>query len=115
KGETTVTVLHFVAGNAIFRIDDNAGKCSIKETETPYPFLCLATDPFNRKRMYAGTFDNGLWFSDDTGLTWEKAGSSISSDRVPSVAVSQTETVNGHGVVWAGTEPSMLFRSEDGG
>ncbi len=32
-----------------------------------------------------------------------------------SVAVSRLERVNGRGVVYAGTEPSALFRSEDGG
>src|SRR5699024_6137939 len=32
-----------------------------------------------------------------------------------SVPVSTTEIINGFGVVWVGTEPSCLFRSEDGG
>ena len=32
-----------------------------------------------------------------------------------SVAVSEAEQVNGHGVVYAGTEPSAIFRSEDRG
>lgn len=110
-----MAVLHFVAGNSICRIDDDKSECSITETKTPHPFLCLATDPFNPERMYAGTFDNGLWISGDGGRKWHKAGDGITSDRVSSVAVSQAEVVNGYGVVWAGTEPSRLFRSEDGG
>ena len=32
-----------------------------------------------------------------------------------SVAVNQAEQVNGYGVVYAGTEPSAIFRSEDRG
>lgn len=110
-----MTVLHFVADDAIFRIEDHTDECTLMETKTPHPFLCLAADPFNLDRMYAGTFDNGLWVSNDGGDTWEKSGSGITSDRIPSVAVSPTESINGYGVVWVGTEPSMLFRSEDGG
>lgn len=109
-----MTVLQFVAGDSIFRIEDHTD-ATLTETKTPHPFLCLAADPFNRNRMYAGTFDNGLWVSDDGGVTWKKSGDGMSSNRIPSVAVSPTESVNGYGVVWAGTEPSMLFRSEDGG
>src|SRR5699024_2167756 len=42
-------------------------------------------------------------------------GTGITHNRVMSVAVSPTEVRNGYRVVWAGTEPSGLFRSEDGG
>ena len=110
-----MTLLHFVAGDAIFRIEDNTDENTIVERKTPHPFLSLAVDPFHPDRMYAGTFNNGLWISDDSGKTWNKAGGGITSDRIPSVAVSKTESFNGYGVVWVGTEPSMLFRSEDGG
>jgi hypothetical protein len=43
------------------------------------------------------------------------AGASDTFAQVMSVAVSAAERHAGAGVVWAGTEPSAIFRSEDGG
>jgi hypothetical protein len=76
---------------------------------------CLAADPLQPNRVYCGTFGDGLWRSSDAGNNWAPVGEGINSDKVMAVAVSAAERVNGHGVVWAGTEPSMLFSSEDGG
>ncbi|WP_449354635.1 WD40/YVTN/BNR-like repeat-containing protein [Virgibacillus natechei] len=77
--------------------------------------MCLAADPTHPGRLYGGTFDDGLWISDDSGKTREPAGKGIAHNWVMSVAVSPTEERNGYLVVWAGTEPSGLFRSGDGG
>lgn len=75
---------------------------------------CVATDPLNPARVYAGTFDRGLWRSADAGASWEPAGEVVSGS-VTAVAVSRSERAGGHGVVYAGTEPSALYRSEDAG
>jgi photosystem II stability/assembly factor-like uncharacterized protein len=76
---------------------------------------CVAVDPLRAQRVYCGTFDQGVWRSDDAGNTWEPAGEGIAHRLVMATAISATERVNGSGVVYAGTEPSALFRSEDGG
>ena len=76
---------------------------------------CLAADPLRPERVYCGTFEHGLWVSPDAGATWRPAGAGITHAPVMAVAVSVLERVGEHGVVWAGTEPSALFRSEDGG
>jgi hypothetical protein len=76
---------------------------------------CLAYDPLRPEHVYCGTFDRGLWRSEDAGKSWQPAGEGISHPAVMAVAVSATERVDGRGVVYAGTEPSALFRSEDGG
>lgn len=76
---------------------------------------CLAIDPHRPERVYCGTFDAGLWRSDDAGDSWQPVDGALPHDEVMAVAVSPRETVNGWGVLWAGTEPSKLFRSEDGG
>ena len=34
---------------------------------------------------------------------------------ITSITISSNEQVNGYGVVYVGTEPSALFRSENGG
>jgi photosystem II stability/assembly factor-like uncharacterized protein len=76
---------------------------------------CVAIDPFKPTRVYCGTFGKGLWASDDSGDTWRQIGHHEITSPVTSLAVSPKEQVaNGFGVVYVGTEPSMLYRSEDG-
>ena len=76
---------------------------------------CLAVDPLHQEQVYCGTFDQGLWLSRDAGKSWTPVGvgEGIAHEKVLSVAVSATERVKGYSVVYAGTEPTALFRSED--
>jgi photosystem II stability/assembly factor-like uncharacterized protein len=76
---------------------------------------CVAVDPRDPDRVYVGTFDDGLYASDDGGSTWRVAWEGITDRRVMSVNVSASHVVNGVSVLYAGTEPSNLYRSEDGG
>jgi photosystem II stability/assembly factor-like uncharacterized protein len=80
-----------------------------------HPTQCVAIDPLKPSRIYCGTFGDGLWLSTDGGGTWSPAGEGIAHGEVMSIAVSAAERVGDHGVVWAGTEPSAIYRSEDGG
>ncbi len=75
----------------------------------------IAIDPLRPQQVYCGTFDQGLWRSDNAGDTWEHVGPGITHESVMAVAVSKTERAGDYGVVYAGTEPTALFRSEDGG
>lgn len=76
---------------------------------------CLAVDSLHPQRVYCGTFERGLWRSENAGETWEPVGPGIAEAAVTAVAVSTTERVGDAGVLFAGTEPSALYRSEDGG
>lgn len=76
---------------------------------------CLAVDPHRPQQVYCGTFDAGLWCSDDAGATWNPVTGELPHPAVTAVAVSPLEEQRGAGVLWAGTEPSALFRSEDSG
>lgn len=87
---------------------------------------CIAIDPLLPERVYCGTFGRGLWRSEDAGRTWQPIGepgeamepddgTGIPSAKITALAVSRTERSNGYGVVYAGTEPASLYRSEDGG
>ncbi len=87
---------------------------------------CIAVDPFQKNRVYCGTFGRGLWLSDDSGDSWRPIGDSyryfdfpkedgILHSSITSITISSNEQVNGYGVVYVGTEPSALFRSENGG
>src|ERR1700759_2291685 len=76
---------------------------------------CIAVDPHDPNRVYVGTFDDGLYASDDGGESWREAWHGIKDRRVPAVSVSRSHVHEGVSVVYAGTEPSNLYRSEDGG
>jgi hypothetical protein len=76
---------------------------------------CVAVDPHDPDRVYVGTFDKGLYATDDAGASWRSDGQGLADRRVLSVAVSPSHRESGSSVVYAGTEPSNLYRSEDGG
>jgi photosystem II stability/assembly factor-like uncharacterized protein len=76
---------------------------------------CVAVDPRDPHRVYVGTFDDGLYATDDGGETWREAWEGIADARVMAVSVSPSHQAGGISVVYAGTEPSNLYRSEDGG
>ena len=88
--------------------------------------VCVAADPIRPEVVYCGTFGTGLWKSEDAGSSWRPMGhpgnwmsccfeGGIPYPSVMAVAVSPVERAGNLGVVYAGTEPSALFRSEDGG
>lgn len=76
---------------------------------------CVARDPHRPERVYCGTSGHGLWRSDDAGYSWEMVGKGITHPHVAAVAVSPVERGTGYGIIYAGTEPSALFHSADGG
>ena len=76
---------------------------------------CLAVDPNDPRRIYAGTFGAGLFASEDGGVSWRQDQSGLGDRRVLSLAVSPSHRASGISVVYAGTEPSNLYRSQDGG
>ena len=83
---------------------------------------CIAFDPSNPSRAYCGTFGDGLWKTDDSGHTWNSIGKANSSSSntpskdVMSVSVSHLERrTNGFNTVYVGTEPTALYRFDDGG
>src|SRR5947209_10480452 len=89
-----------------------------RETESvPYGVgaRCVAIDPHDPRRVYVGTFDNGLYRSEEGGLTWRQDGQGLADRRVLSLGVSPSHRESGISVVYAGTEPSNLYRSEDAG
>lgn len=74
----------------------------------------IAVDPGDPTRLYVGTLGHGLWCSSDAGRSWQPAGPGIPYAQITAVAVAPASGP-GSGVVFAGTEPSTLSRSADGG
>ncbi|MDQ3410748.1 MAG: hypothetical protein M3509_01375 [Chloroflexota bacterium] len=75
----------------------------------------VAVDPHDPDRVFAGTFDHGVFRSGDGGASWGQVNGNVPHPRVPAVTISPYERVNGRSVVYIGTEPSNLYRSEDDG
>lgn len=86
----------------------DAGSDELRSTEgVNAPPTCLATDR-RHGRAWCGT-ENGVRRSDDGGEAWVGAG--LEGKEITALAADPTEP----GAAWAGTEPSALYRSEDGG
>jgi photosystem II stability/assembly factor-like uncharacterized protein len=100
-----------------FREFSNVSDTSDKKSDTlgPKP-PCLAFDPQNPDRAYWGTFDNGFCKTDDRGQSWYNIGKdAFSSPLITYVAVSSLNGGNRFNKVYAGTEPSAVYISDDGG
>lgn len=69
---------------------------------------CVAADPENAQRVFAGT-KNGVLASKDAGLTWQSSG--MEGQIVKSLAVS----LHDPDLIYAGTKPALMFVSRDGG
>src|SRR5262245_32952785 len=76
---------------------------------------CVAVDPRDPTRVYCGTARDGLFRSRDSGRKWEPVGAGIDHAMVTAVDVAHAEQADGFGIVYAGTEPSAVFRSDNGG
>lgn len=77
---------------------------------------CLAVDSEgDSDHVYVGTFNEGLWHSENGGGSWTSIDDQLPFDRVMALAVDPDERPNGYSMVYAGTEPSAIFRSNDGG
>ncbi len=87
---------------------------------------CVAAHPDRPDRVFCGTFGAGLHRSTDGGDSWERIGAgAIDPEETPETA--ERRGADGVSVmsvavdpadpdtIWAGTEPSAVFRSTDGG
>jgi photosystem II stability/assembly factor-like uncharacterized protein len=70
---------------------------------------CLAADPLNPNRVYAGTQGDGILRSDDGGKIWKPVG--MAGQIVKAIAASPHQP----GLVYAGGKPPVVFVSEDCG
>src|SRR5438309_4554584 len=77
--------------------------------------VCVAVDTRDPTRVYGGTAGAGLFRSRNSGRNWEPVGPGIHHPMVTAVDVANAEHADGFGIVYAGTEPSAVFRSDTGG
>lgn len=104
------TVFLSTTGSGLARASLPAsGPCVLENLLTGVDVHCLAPDPLNRNRVYAGTQNLGVLRSDDGGKSWRSAG--MARQPVMALAASPVQP----GVIYAGARPAALFVSTDGG
>jgi photosystem II stability/assembly factor-like uncharacterized protein len=108
--------LYAATSDAIAQIDSLDGeRADVTLNLEGRAVMCVAVDPHDPERIFVGTFDRGIYRTLDGGEVWESVGAGMADARVLSIAISPVDRVNGRSVVYAGTEPSRLLRSEDDG
>jgi len=75
---------------------------------------CLVAHDRHRDVLFCGTFESGVWKSENGGH-WFQVGTETVTGSVTSLAAGRRANSNGYSPLFAGTEPSALYRSDDGG
>jgi photosystem II stability/assembly factor-like uncharacterized protein len=103
-----VAYLYAATGNGIARLEEAGDAWEVVLSLRGTGAQCLAVDPDDPNTVYAGLREGGVSRTNDAGRSWVDCG--LPERGVFSLAVSVAD-----GAVYAGTEPSRLFRSDDGG
>jgi photosystem II stability/assembly factor-like uncharacterized protein len=103
-----VTRLYGTTGDGFARLDEVDGGWTVELSLQGTRAQCLAADPRDPETAYAGLREGGVRRTSDGGRSWEDCA--LPDPGVFSLAVSAVD-----GAVYAGTEPSRLFRSDDRG
>jgi hypothetical protein len=96
--------MYAATGDAIVVLTEDDGGWRATAALEGHAAQCLAVD--GSGAVLAGTRGDGVWRSPDGGRTWDAAG--LAGRDVYSIAVSAADDA-----VYAGCEPSALFRSTD--
>jgi hypothetical protein len=100
--------LYAATGDAIARLDESEGVWETLISLTGSGAQCLALDPSDPDVVYAGLREGGVRLTIDGGESWIDC--ELPAPGVFSLAVSAAD-----GAIYAGTEPSALYRSDDRG
>jgi photosystem II stability/assembly factor-like uncharacterized protein len=100
--------LYGATGDAIARLEEAGDGWRIEVSLRGSAAQCLAIDPDDPDTVYAGLREGGVRRTADGGRSWVDCA--LPEAGVFSLAVSRVD-----GAVYAGTEPSRLFRSDDRG
>ena len=103
-----MTRLYAATGDAIARLDEQDGSWKVELSLSGSGAQCLAVDPADPDTIYAGLREGHVQRTSDAGRAWVECA--LPQPGVFSLAVSAAD-----GAVYAGTEPSALYRSDDRG
>ncbi len=85
------------------------GQWRVEQRLGQYKICCLASSLCDETVVYAGTRDNGVLRSSDSGNTWTPVG--LAGNTVKSIAICKAHPAT----IYAGTKPPALYASHDGG
>src|SRR6266566_1917521 len=100
--------LYAATGDGIARLDESGEAWTVELCLPGSGAQCLAVDPKDPDTVYAGLREGGVRRTVDAGRTWFDCA-------LPEPGVFLLAMSAADGAVYAGTEPSRLFRSDDGG
>jgi hypothetical protein len=100
--------LYAATGDGIVRLDEAGDGWTVERFLDGSGAQCLSVDPRDPDTVFAGLRERGVRRTQDGGRSW--ADCALPEPGVFSLAVSAAD-----GAVYAGTEPSRLFRSDDRG
>jgi photosystem II stability/assembly factor-like uncharacterized protein len=100
--------LYAATGDAIARLDQEVGRWRTTLSLTGSGAQCLALDPADADVVYAGLREGSVQRTTNGGASWVDCA--LPAPGVFSLAVSAAD-----GAIYAGTEPSALYRSDDRG
>src|SRR5919108_276159 len=100
--------LYAATGDAIARLEERGSDWDVEVSLRGSGAQCLAVNPKESDTVFAGLRTGGVQKTTDGGRTWNDCA--LPQPGVFSLAVGSQD-----GAVYAGTEPSALFRSDDGG
>ena len=100
--------LYAATGDEIARLDEKGGEWTCELFLQGSGAQCLALDPGDPETVFAGLREQGVRRTQDGGRSWVDCA--LPEPGVFSLAVSAADNA-----VYAGTEPSRLFRSDDRG
>jgi photosystem II stability/assembly factor-like uncharacterized protein len=100
--------LYAATGDAVARLDETDGGWSVEHSLSGSGAQCVAVDPRDPDTVFAGLREGGVRRSTDGARTWIDC--ELPAPGVFSLAVSWVDSA-----VYAGTEPSALYRSDDRG
>ena len=103
-----MTRFYAATGDGLARLDEAGEAWTVELALSGSGAQCLAVDPADRETVFVGLRADGVRRSVDGGRTWTDC-------KLPDPAVFSLAVSAADGAVYAGTEPSRLFRSDDGG
>ena len=86
-----MTKLYCAIENAMVVLTMESGQARCDLRLKGHNIACVTVDPVRPQFVYCGTFDSGLWRSDNAGESWRPAGEGHPHWKVQSVAVSRCE------------------------
>ena len=100
--------LYVATGDSVARLDEAGGAWTVVQSLVGSGAQCLAVDPRDDDTVFAGLRDGGVRRTLDGARSWRDC-------RLPEPGVFALAVSAADGAVYAGTEPSRLFRSDDRG